>query len=48
MQRYLLLVDDLSAWVGKVFSWCILILTVVVCYDVTMRYVFSAPTGWAR
>lgn len=47
MQRYLLLVDDLSTWVGKIFSWCILILTFVTVYDVTARYVFRAPTGWA-
>lgn len=47
MQRYLLLIDDLSTWVGKTFAWCIIILTAVVCYDVVLRYVFSAPTGWA-
>ncbi|HYA20021.1 MAG TPA: TRAP transporter small permease subunit [Burkholderiales bacterium] len=47
MQRYLLFIDDLSTWVGKAFSWCILILTFVTVYDVTARYVFTAPTGWA-
>jgi TRAP-type mannitol/chloroaromatic compound transport system permease small subunit len=47
MQRYLLSIDDLSTWVGKIFAWCIVILTFVVCYDVVLRYVFSAPTGWA-
>jgi TRAP-type mannitol/chloroaromatic compound transport system permease small subunit len=47
MQRYLLFIDDLSTWVGKLFSWCILLLTAVTCYDVVLRYVFSAPTGWA-
>jgi len=47
MQRYLLLIDDLSTWVGKTFAWCILILTLATSYDVVMRYVFSSPTGWA-
>ncbi len=47
MQRYLLFVDDLSAGVGKTFSWCIILLTLVTSYDVIARYVFSAPTGWA-
>jgi TRAP-type mannitol/chloroaromatic compound transport system permease small subunit len=47
MQQYLLLIDKLSAWVGKTFSWCILILTFVTVYDVMARYVFNAPTGWA-
>lgn len=47
MQRYLLFIDDLSTWVGKTFSWCILILTFVTAYDVMARYIFNAPTGWA-
>jgi TRAP-type mannitol/chloroaromatic compound transport system permease small subunit len=47
MQRYLLYVDDLSTWVGKLFAWCILLLTLATSYDVIARYVFSAPTGWA-
>lgn len=47
MQRYLLRIDHLSTWVGKTFSWCVLILVCVTVYDVTARYVFNAPTGWA-
>lgn len=47
MQRYLLYVDQVSASVGKAFSWCVVILTFVTVYDVTARYVFNAPTGWA-
>lgn len=47
MQRYLLYVDKLSTWVGKTFSWCVVVLTFVTVYDVTARYVFNAPTGWA-
>src|SRR5439155_6043758 len=47
MQRYLLFIDDLSTWVGKTFAWCIIALTLATSYDVVMRYVFSAPTGWA-
>ena len=47
MQRYLLFVDDLSTWVGKLSPGASSILTAVTCYDVVARYVFSAPTGWA-
>ena len=47
MQQYLLQIDKLSTWVGKTFSWCIVGLTFVTVYDVTARYVFNAPTGWA-
>jgi TRAP-type mannitol/chloroaromatic compound transport system permease small subunit len=47
MQKLLLFVDRLSTWVGKTFSWSVLILTFVTVYDVTARYVFNAPTEWA-
>ncbi len=43
MQRYLLWIDSLSTWVGKTFSWSILILTLVTVYDVTMRKLVSKP-----
>jgi TRAP-type mannitol/chloroaromatic compound transport system permease small subunit len=46
MDRYLLAVDRLSAWVGKAFAWCIVGLTAMVCYDVVARYLFRAPTSW--
>jgi TRAP-type mannitol/chloroaromatic compound transport system permease small subunit len=47
VQRYLLMVDSLSAWIGKAFGWSIVVLTLVTCFEVFMRYVFRAPTDWA-
>lgn len=47
MQRVLLAADRISAWVGKAFAWSIAVLIAVTVYDVTARYVFNAPTGWA-
>jgi TRAP-type mannitol/chloroaromatic compound transport system permease small subunit len=32
MNRVLLFIDAISAWVGKSFAWCILLLTFVMCY----------------
>lgn len=46
MNRYLLLVDRISAWSGKAFSWAVVILALVVCYDVAARYIFNRPTQW--
>ena len=46
MDRYLHAIDNLSAWVGKLFAWCIVVLTAIVCYDVFARYLFRAPTAW--
>lgn len=45
--RFVFFIDQVSTWVGKTFAWAILILTLVVSFEVTMRYVFSAPTSWA-
>lgn len=47
MQRLLILVDQISTWVGHAFAWCILILTFAVSYEVFSRYVLKHPTNWA-
>ena len=47
MNRLLLLVDEISTWVGKTAGWCIVILTFTTSYEVFMRYLFLAPTEWA-
>ncbi len=47
MTRLLHFIDNLSAWVGKAFAWCIVILTFSTCYEVFVRYVLNAPTVWA-
>ncbi len=38
--------DRMSIWVGKLAALTIVILTVVVCYEVFMRYVLRMPTRW--
>ena len=47
MQRVLLWIDRLNAYIGQAFGWSILALTLVVCYEVFARYLFGAPTTWA-
>ena len=47
MKRFLFLLDSLSLWTGKAFSWLILVLPLGVTYEVFVRYVLSAPTTWA-
>src|SRR3989337_1282305 len=47
MASLLLFIDSLSTWVGKAFSWLILVLTFGVSYEVFVRYVLNAPTTWA-
>lgn len=40
------MIDRLSAWSGKLFAWTVVILTLLVCFDVTLRYVLNAPNQW--
>ncbi len=47
MQRFLIMVDQISTWVGHIFAWCIVLLTFAVSYEVFSRYVLSRPTTWA-
>ena len=47
MQRVLLWIDRLNAYIGQAFGWSILALTLVICYEVFARYLFGAPTTWA-
>jgi TRAP-type mannitol/chloroaromatic compound transport system permease small subunit len=47
MQKLLLLVDKLSTWVGKTFSWFIVGLTLMITWEVFSRYVLNEPHAWA-
>ncbi|CAN5728439.1 TRAP transporter small permease subunit [soil metagenome] len=47
MKTVLLYVDRLSAFVGKLFGWAILLMIALIVYEVFMRYVMRAPTAWA-
>jgi len=40
-------IDALNFIIGKVFSWLILFIMFVICYDVFMRYFLGKPTDWA-
>jgi TRAP-type mannitol/chloroaromatic compound transport system permease small subunit len=47
MERLIHAIDKISAWVGKAFAWCIMILAFDVGYEVFVRYVLHDPTSWA-
>src|SRR5689334_24087109 len=46
VQSVLHAIDGLSTWVGKAFSWFLMILMTVVCVEVFKRYFLNAPTAW--
>ncbi len=47
MQKLLLFVDKLSTWVGHAFSFCIVVLTLHIAWEVFSRYALDAPRAWA-
>ena len=47
MQKTLLFVDKVSTWVGHAFSFCIVVLTLHVSWEVYSRYVLDNPRAWA-
>ena len=47
LQRVLIPVDQVSTFVGQMFAWCIVVLTLAVAYEVFSRYVLRSPTTWA-
>lgn len=46
MQHFLLAVDRLSTWIGKVFAWTALILTLMISWEVFSRYALNKPHAW--
>lgn len=47
MERIIFFIDNVTAWVGKAFAWCIMILAFGVGYEVFVRYVLRDPTSWS-
>ena len=47
MLRFMYFINTLSAWVGKAFAWCILLLTLGVSYEIFVRKALRDPTVWA-
>ncbi len=47
MQNLLLFVDKVSTWVGQVFSWLIVTLTLLISWEVFSRYALDHPHAWA-
>jgi TRAP-type mannitol/chloroaromatic compound transport system permease small subunit len=47
MQKYLLIIDRISTFVGKTFSWLIVSLTFLITYEIFSRYALDAPHAYA-
>jgi TRAP-type mannitol/chloroaromatic compound transport system, small permease component len=40
-------IDRFTTWVGRSFSWLILLMAFGMGFEVLSRYLFNAPTAWA-
>ena len=47
MQNLLLAVDRLSTWLGQLFAWTIVALTLGISWEVFSRYALNKPHAWA-
>ncbi|MGE4498179.1 MAG: TRAP transporter small permease subunit [Deferribacterales bacterium] len=47
MEKLIKLIESVTEWVGKVFSFSVYLLLIVVVYEVISRKVFGKPTVWA-
>jgi len=41
-------IDVLNSWAGKIVSWLVVGMIVVLLYEVVLRYCFNSPTIWAH
>jgi TRAP-type mannitol/chloroaromatic compound transport system permease small subunit len=46
LRKFLDIIDNISEWTGKIFSFVTLALMLIVVYDVAMRYILNCPTEW--
>jgi len=47
MQKLLLTVDRISTFVGKIFAWLIVSLTLMITWEIFSRYALDSPHDWA-
>ncbi|HQT33717.1 MAG: TRAP transporter small permease subunit [Thiobacillus sp.] len=47
MQKFMMAVDRLTTYVGRLFAWSIVVLTLLVSWEVFSRYVLNHPHPWA-
>jgi TRAP-type mannitol/chloroaromatic compound transport system permease small subunit len=46
MQKLLLAVDRFSTWIGQLFAWSVVGLTLLISWEVFNRYVLNNPHAW--
>lgn len=47
MKKLLDFIDNISEWTGRICSFVIIVMTIVVVTEVIRRYIFNSPTIWS-
>ena len=47
MRKIVVIIDAISAWVGRIASFLMVPCVIAVIWEVSMRYIFHRPTLWA-
>ena len=47
MRKFVVFIDAISAWVGRIASFLMVPCVIAVIWEVSMRYIFHRPTLWA-
>jgi len=47
MLKFCDIIDNMVDGAGKIVGWLIIPLSLLVAYDVSLRYIFNSPTVWA-
>lgn len=40
-------IDNINEWIGRVFCFLVVIITLIVVYEVICRHIFGSPTIWS-
>lgn len=48
IEKYLMIQDSISEYVGKIIAWLPIILVGTLLYEVILRYFFNTPTIWSH
>ena len=44
VQAFIKFLEAINEWTGRIFSWTVAVLTVIVVFEVVLRYFFNSPT----
>ena len=47
MEKIIKFIDNINEWVGRIFSFIVVVLTILVVLEVIMRKFFNHPTIWS-